>query len=175
MTRNFSALSLKPVWNCVTMRLQKPRRQLAGGCEGALERVVLNFPSSATGFLAISRAAKSVSLCAGRYRLFSASYAANYFAWCVGLLRRESAIFQHGLWREGSGSAHPILLSAAVDEMRQNYKRILCRAGRDARVRLCGLFVNPGNKNGLMAREPWMKPLFWWGDVSWAWKAHAFT
>ena len=26
-----------------------------------------------------------------------------------------------------------------------------------------------------MAREPWLKPLFWWGDFSWAWKAHAFT
>jgi hypothetical protein len=34
---------------------------------------------------------------------------------------------------------HPILLSAALDETRQDYKNILCRAARDARVRLCGL------------------------------------
>src|SRR3974390_2653492 len=31
MTRNFSPLSLKPVWNCVRIRLQNPRCQSRGG------------------------------------------------------------------------------------------------------------------------------------------------
>src|SRR5271154_6603837 len=34
---------------------------------------------------------------------------------------------------------HPILLSAALDAARQNYKNILSRAARDASARLCGL------------------------------------
>ena len=32
MTRNFNALSLNAPWNCVTIRLQKPRRQEDSGC-----------------------------------------------------------------------------------------------------------------------------------------------
>src|ERR1039457_6492075 len=101
MTRNFSALSLKPVWNCVTMRLQKPLRQLRGGWDsravaGFVELFIID-----DRVIALRAPSIFVSLCAGRHRLFSASYAANYFAWCVGLLRRESAIFQHGLLARG--------------------------------------------------------------------------
>src|ERR1700722_1945058 len=36
MTRYFRPFSLKPLWNWVTMRLQKPRRQRAGGCVAEL-------------------------------------------------------------------------------------------------------------------------------------------
>src|SRR5271170_7794366 len=96
MTRNFSPFSLKPVWNCVRMRLQNPRRQLRGGCGTRGTKVVELF-IVAGRFLAISRAAKSVSLCAARHRLFSASYTENYLAGCVGSLGRESAIFQRRL------------------------------------------------------------------------------
>ncbi len=49
-----------------------------------------------------------------------------------------------------AADVHPILHSAALDKTRRNYKRILCRAARGARLRLCGLFVNPGNGNRLM-------------------------
>src|SRR5580700_11067229 len=50
MTRNFNALSLNAPWNCVTIRLQNPNRQFAGGpSDGGAEPAAGSVSAASTG------------------------------------------------------------------------------------------------------------------------------
>src|SRR5271167_4029431 len=100
MTRYLRPLSLKPVWNCVTMRLQNPPRQFGDGCAVRASELVELFIIGEPGFAVCARSFLVSSRTDSLY-LFSATYAEIYSTPSDGQKGRESEIFQHRLLARG--------------------------------------------------------------------------